>query len=682
MKMAKHIWNKKTVIGFLLFYLFIFLPASAQIGSWRNYLSYHDVQQIQAAGDDLFVMASNGLYQYNKLDQSIYTYDKTKGLSDTYFTHIAWCQKAKRLVAIYGNSNIDLVETNNQVINVSDIYNKSIVGDKSIYGVYIKDEYAYLACGFGIVKLNVKEVEVSESYMLGFVVNGIVIEGNDIFAKSEEGTVWKGSLSSNLIDPNNWKQTETFPSFEVDMTDYNQYIELVSTLDPGGPKNNYCGSASFINNRLYTCNGFVNEDPASIQYLENDKWTVFQEDGIVEATGLPYQNIICLDVDPYDAEHVMAGSKRGLYEFRNGQFVNFYNSNNSPIEAYNGRSFNNQLVTGVKYESNGDLWILNSSAPTSSLIRYSNGEFKKFNHPELMKLNSSGFVNKSNGNMGKMTFDSEGILWFVNDNWVLPALYQYHTDQDKIIAYESIVNQDGTIISSALSNSYSWKCVVEDLNHDMWIGTDCGPYVFERDEIHNGGTTFKQIKVPRNDGTSYADYLLGGVAISAIVIDGGGRKWFGTKNNGIYLISSDNLTQLEHFTTDNSALLSNEIISLAINNTTGELFIGTDKGLCSYFTDATTAYDEMTKDNVWAYPNPVNPEYTGVITVVGLTYDADVKIVAANGALVSEGRSNGGTFVWNGCDSNGNRVASGVYMVVTATSSGQKGTVCRIAIVR
>jgi hypothetical protein len=128
--------------------------------------------------------------------------------------------------------------------------------------------------------------------------------------------------------------------------------------------------------------------------------------------------------------------------------------------------------------------------------------------------------------------------------------------------------------------------------------------------------------------------------------------------------------------------LSNEIISLAINNTTGELFIGTDKGLCSYFTDATTAYDEMTKDNVWAYPNPVNPEYTGVITVVGLTYDADVKIVAANGALVSEGRCNGGTFVWNGCDSNGNRVASGVYMVVTATSSGQKGTVCRIAIVR
>ena len=90
----------------------------------------------------------------------------------------------------------------------------------------------------------------------------------------------------------------------------------------------------------------------------------------------------------------------------------------------------------------------------------------------------------------------------------------------------------------------------------------------------------------------------------------------------------------------------------------------------------------MTKDNVWAYPNPVRPDYTGLITVVGLTLNADVKILAPNGALIYEGRSNGGTFTWNGCDKEGRRVASGVYMVATATSGGEKGTVCKIAIVR
>ena len=90
----------------------------------------------------------------------------------------------------------------------------------------------------------------------------------------------------------------------------------------------------------------------------------------------------------------------------------------------------------------------------------------------------------------------------------------------------------------------------------------------------------------------------------------------------------------------------------------------------------------MTEDNVWAYPNPVNPDYTGPITITGLTYNADVKIVSANGLLINEGRSNGGTFTWDGCDKNGERVGSGIYMVITATSDGKKGTVCKIAIIR
>jgi len=111
------------------------------------------------------------------------------------------------------------------------------------------------------------------------------------------------------------------------------------------------------------------------------------------------------------------------------------------------------------------------------------------------------------------------------------------------------------------------------------------------------------------------------------------------------------------------------------------VFFGTDKGLCSYVTDAVTPSESMDKDNVWAYPNPVRPDYTGPITITGLTYNADVKIVTTNGVLVAKGRSNGGLFVWDGNDLNGRRVASGVYMVETATQTGGKGTVCKIAII-
>ena len=205
----------------------------------------------------------------------------------------------------------------------------------------------------------------------------------------------------------------------------------------------------------------------------------------------------------------------------------------------------------------------------------------------------------------------------------------------------------------------------------------------ERKNIDTGNINFfTQIKVPRNDGTDYADYLLNELDITAIAVDGANRKWVGTSYDGVYLISADNMTQIHHFTQDNSPLISNNIRSITINNKTGEVFFGSENGLCSYVSNAVEPSTEMTEDNVWAYPNPVNPDYTGPITITGLTYNADVKIVSANGLLINEGRSNGGSFTWDGCDKKGNRVASGIYMVVTATSNGQKGTVCKIAIIR
>ena len=205
--------------------------------------------------------------------------------------------------------------------------------------------------------------------------------------------------------------------------------------------------------------------------------------------------------------------------------------------------------------------------------------------------------------------------------------------------------------------------------------------MIEKSEVGQSNITLQQIKVPRNDGTNYADYLLSGVSISSIAIDGGNRKWFASNGSGAFLISADNLEQIHNFTKANSKLISDNITSVSINPKSGEVFFLSDEGLYSYLSDATEPNENMTKDNVWAYPNPVTPDYTGLITVTGLSFDADVKITASNGALIAEGRSNGGQFTWDGRDKKGRRVASGVYMVITATSEGKKGTVCKIAII-
>ena len=537
-----------------------------QIGTWHNYLAYSDIQQIRAAGNDyLFVLASNGLYQYNRQDQSIYTYDKTNGLSDTYITNICWCPQAKRLIAVYQNSNIDLIDVKGNVTNISDLYNKLLTGDKTVSSIRMDGIYAYLICGFGIVKINMQRAEIAETYK-----------------------------------PTHPEYPTSLP--DEDNSDYDKYIDIVKTLKPGGPHTNYFGFMLFTYNRLYTCNGDYNYS-SPIQILNNNEWTIYQHEGISEQTGVSFQGSFCLDVDPSNTEHVFAGSRNGLYEYLNGKFVKYYDNSNSPIEPFDGVNKEYQLVTGTKFDQKGNLWVLNSSAPTTALMKYANGSFTKMNHSELMKLNRGQLKNRSNGELSKIIIDSKGVMWFVNNNWVLPAIYQYNTDNDEIIAYENIVNQDGT----RLNIQEGIRCVAEDLEHNIWVGSSVGPFMLESSEIEDGGSTFTQVKVPRNDGTNYADYLLTGIDISSIAIDGGNRKWIGTFNNGVYLISADNMTQIHHFTTDNSKLLSNTIMSIAINPTSGEVFFGTDKGLCSYISDATATNSEMTTDNVWAYPNPVEP---------------------------------------------------------------------------
>ena len=330
---------KKTIITLLL--AICWLTAFSQIGSWKAYMAYYEVQQIQKGGDDLFVMASNSLYQYNLSDQSIYTYDKTNGMSDTYITHIKWCPSAKRLIAVYKNSNIDLVEPDGNVINISDLYTKVITGDKTVSSVRIDGVYAYLICGFGIVKVNMERAEIADSYT-----------------------------------PNNPDYPTNLP--EEDNSDYDKYIETVKTLNPGGPKYNYFGFMKYLNNRLYSSNGDYNHS-CPIQILKDDNWTIYQEEGISESTGVSYQGSFCFDVDPSNENHIFAGSRNGLYEYLDGKFVHFYNSNNSPIEPFDGSNLDYELVTGVKYDNNGNLWILNSSAPTTSMVKYNNGTFKKYN---------------------------------------------------------------------------------------------------------------------------------------------------------------------------------------------------------------------------------------------------------------------------------------------------------------
>jgi len=224
--------------------------------------------------------------------------------------------------------------------------------------------------------------------------------------------------------------------------------------------------------------------------------------------------------------------------------------------------------------------------------------------------------------------------------------------------------------------------MTEDLDGRIWIGTNLGTFIInEPDNFRQEGFTYEQLKVSRQDGSGLADYLLNGIPVLCITVDGGGRLWFGSQNSGVYLISRDGQEEIHHFTTDNSPLISNSVYDIAIDHQTGRVYFATEQGLCSYVSDATQPAEELQADNVIAYPNPVAPDYNGPIVIKGLVQDSEVKILSSSGALVWRGKSNGGMCSWDGCNKRGSRVASGVYHVVSNDPEGNSAVVTRIAII-
>lgn len=658
----------------LLFILFFPLLLHAQ---WKAYLSYYDPTEIvEGEGKTIYVLASGGLYRYDRSDQSLTTYDKISGLSDCGIAHIGWSQKAKRLVIVYDDYNVDLLAPNGDVVNMTDYQDYSTTDTKTVNGVDVNGSMAYLSTAFGIVALNVADAEVTNTYRLGFSVNYSYVKDGYLYVASAANGLYRGKLTDNLLDKANWTRVGNYVVKPNTVSD--DLKTLVKTLQPGGPKYNYFGFLKMYGGKLYSCNGLMNSNPGCIQVLGNNEWSFFQDD-IASQTGINYQDVFCLDIDPRDNSHVMAGSREGLYEFRNGQFVKLWNEQNSPIESFDKKSKDYELVFGVMYDRDGNLWALNSQAPTQSILEYTkDGEWKSFPHEELMKLKYLFPDPQSLGSLKGMMTDSRGLVWFVNDHWTVPSFYAYQAETNALNSYQGpFVNEDGTSL-----NITSCQCITEDKDNNMWIGTPVGPFMVESNQLREANPILTQVKVPRNDGTNYADYLLSGVNIKSIVVDKNNRKWFGTNGNGLYLIAADNITTLAHFTKTNSKLLSDNILSLALNDATGELFIGTDQGLCSYSGNISDSGNGMTKDNVWAYPNPVKPDYTGAITITGLENGSNVKIVTSNGVLVNEGTANNGEYKWYGINRDGKRVASGVYMVEVATSEGEKGVVCKIAIVR
>lgn len=767
--------------------------AQVPIGQWRDHFSFLGTRNVIEGGDGaIYCTTKNGLFRLNLADHSTEKYTKVNALSDVDLTSISWNHALGALLIGYGNGNVDMIQ-GGSATNLSDIKRSSILGDKGVYYFLNDGTNVLLACGFGIVKYDLVNKEVRDTWFIGpnatpIRVNAIAFHNDSIYAGTDVGlfSAWRNdpNLASftqwhkrtDLPTPNGpinavasfagrlvvnyhveasndrdtvyWQDGATWQRFtdsygyrngslEVSAdgqrlvvahnrqvsqynTEMNRFFHSafilgigfgcstaaarsaggvwVATQDrglgllnespedgeiyPNGPRNASAWRLSAVNGAVYASTGAVAGNYSSIfrkdgvhsfvdgSWRTNDQFT----DPLIQTGANNYggttNDVITIAVDPDDPDHAFAGSwDEGVIEFRGRQAVTIYNGNNSSLQPFSQTGTDAQVqVAGMDYDESGNLWVTNSNCDSPINVRKKDGTWVSI---------APGSVLSNNSVMADILAASNGFKWIIRPrgNGMI-VMNDGGTIEDTGDDQYQLIN---TFDGQGELPSVDVYSMAEDKDGQIWLGTGKGVAVFYNPNAMFTGEDFdsQQILIEQ-DGN--VQILLETENVSAIVVDGANRKWIGTQSSGVFLVSPDGTEQIQHFTVENSPLPSNNIICLAIEPGTGEVFMGTDAGIISYRGDATEGENSASCASV--FPNPVKPTYSGPVAITGLVQNSDVRIMDIAGNLVYHTTSLGGQAMWPATDMSGNRVSTGVYLILASDPTGESTCNTKVLVTR
>ena len=723
-----------------LFLLFLPLVISAQdvpIGKWKDYQSYTSASYVTEAENNIYCVTNGGLFYINKGDNTLNRISKITGLSDIGIKHVAYSELSKVTVITYDNCNIDLIK-NNKIFNISDIKRKEIIGNKFINSIKIKEKTAYLSCTFGLVLIDLENEEIKDTYKIGQNgdfkgINSCAFSHNKIFVASEGGVYYADKNSSSLFDFNSW-------ILDTNRNDNYQNIFIIEDSVWVGNKNTFYNNNSLFitfndtilkyTNLLLSADTIINDQLKDINYIYTDSdnymWVADGENGLLKFTNLEYQEsfipegpvrndiyslnyqentlYMChgghsnfgenslindgvsfkkntdiwlnnnrwelggardiLKVAVKDGYTFYASWYHGISKMYDTNFIEKYGyDNTNGILDTTYYSTNRIRISDLKFDNNGNLWGLSSEVNNPLFVKTKNDEWFSFgmNQNRVALFFDDLIIDQYNQKWG--VIGRSGGVFVYNDNNTISD----PSDDEYRIMKNSI--GQGNLPSMTV---YS---IAEDLDGEVWVGTDKGIGVFYNSSAVFSGSEFDAQQILITEG-EYGQYLLSEEKIKCITIDGANRKWIGTEKSGVFLISDDGMEEILHFTSYNSPLFSDNIYDITINPTSGEVFIGTEKGLISYRSDATNG--TTTQSTTKVFPNPVRETYNGVIAISGLVTDANIKITDINANLVFEGFSKGGQASWNGKNKNGERVSTGTYLVFSTDINGIEKIVSKI----
>ena len=468
---------------------------------------------------------------------------------------------------------------------------------------------------------------------------------------SPEGDLWVGHLWDGLIRIGATSEDVYKPSSPYSG---DNVFKLVPTsegmlLCPGGHTTTYA-------------NTYLD---ANLLYARGTTWTTLDKsNGVLDNT----YDLVDAAVNPLDpSETAVAVWGSGVAIIRNNQPQVLYNSENTggALHPYIIGDYSTLLTSAVDYDRSGNLWVLNSHQPYALAMRDRSGNWTHFSTEALASVPE----------IDKLVCDSAtGYKWFCGRSNIIYV----HDGKNRMAK----VNPN----SGSKLATESVNALEQDQNGNLWVGTNKGiKGIYDGYRAFNNGGNGEYSPVTCSNITitngEFAEYLMAYENVTAIAVDGANRKWVGTASGGLYLLSANGIEQLQHFTTTNSPLFSDKIVTLAIQPSTGELYIGSDRGLQVYRTTATLA--GATPDaNIHAFPNPVRPGYDGPIAIKGFTRNAIVHITDAAGHVLFTTTADGGQAIWNGRTLAGEPVASGIYYVFASDNEGGNTAVAKILIIR
>lgn len=480
----------------------------------------------------------------------------------------------------------------------------------------------------------------------GTKTNQVLWDGSNYWAADERNALIKtqSNENSNITIPDG-----PFTALSLDIEAVNGHL--------WGATGDVAGTGW---NATYNLAGVFHYD------ILNNKWEIYNGFGFnsgPDAGKAVFDFLgVAINPDEPDKGYGCSFSSKGIVEFQNGAPGNNYDSSNSALQpslVHLNNSFN---VAKATFDEDGNMWVANTWSNNPLVVKTVGGDWKSFFCGNAAK---SQIVSKI------ITDKTNFYKWLVVERRHIVA---YNTNETILDASDDQYKE--LTIGEGFGNIHALPtCIIEDLDGEIWIGTEEGvTVIYSPENIFNGGDFDAQRIKIEQDGN--VEYLLSSEEITSIEVDGGNRKWIGTTGSGVYVFSADGQELIHHFTFENSPLYSNYINDIAIDQQSGEVFFSTEEGLLSYRGEATEG--GVTFKDVYAFPNPVSPSYQGPITIKGLMKDSDVRITDLAGNIVFATKSVGGQAIWYGTNLDGQKVKTGIYLVYLVGPEARKKEVTKI----